>query len=584
MQKYSDEVRSAARRLYLKRWTPKEISAELGLPNSRIIYYWAEKESWHERLTENGVEESIALRIETLTNRQSKNDQDLKELDLLISHHVKLLAQRSKHEEKLAKATSQTTATASGDDERPRSKGKRSSRNDVSNISEEDFAKFHETLFTYQLHLRANKHRKTRNLLKSRQIGATYYFAFEAFEDAVITGEPQIFLSASKRQAEVFRSYIVNIAQKFFGVELKGNPIRLSNGAELHFLATNSNTAQSNSGHVYADEYFWIPRFNKFNDVASAMATHDRWRLTYFSTPSSKAHEAYPFWTGESWKKGKADRRHIEFPSKADLRDGGRLCPDQQWRYVVTMEDAIAGGFSFVDIKKLRERYSASAFDMLFMCEFIDDKDAVFKFSDLEKCGVDASRWQDYDPKSERPFGDREVWAGYDPSRTIDNASFALIAPPLAEGERFRVLRRWSWQGMSFKYQAQQIREIYERHNVKFIGIDTTGAGRGVYELVEAFASRHVHAIHYSVETKNRLVLKMIDSIQGRIEWDQEDKEIAASFMSIRQTTTASGNSLTFVADRTAEAGHADAFWAIAHAMSNEPLNTTKRRSKWVKK
>ncbi|MGK7630792.1 terminase large subunit domain-containing protein, partial [Salmonella enterica] len=39
-----------------------------------------------------------------------------------------------------------------------------------------------------------------RNILKSRQIGATWYFAFEAFENAVMTGDPQIFLSASKVQ------------------------------------------------------------------------------------------------------------------------------------------------------------------------------------------------------------------------------------------------------------------------------------------------------------------------------------------------------------------------------------------------
>ncbi|MFL3531095.1 terminase large subunit domain-containing protein, partial [Citrobacter amalonaticus] len=104
------------------------------------------------------------------------------------------------------------------------------------------------------------------------------------------TGDPQIFLSASKAQAEVFRSYIVNIAEQYFGITLTGNPIRLSNGAELRFLSTNKNTAQSYSGHLYCDEYFWVPNFAKLNEVASAMATHDKWRTTYFSTPSAKTH------------------------------------------------------------------------------------------------------------------------------------------------------------------------------------------------------------------------------------------------------------------------------------------------------
>jgi hypothetical protein len=53
------------------------------------------------------------------------------------------------------------------------------------------------------------KDRRTRMILKSRQIGATYFFAFEALMDAIETGRNQIFLSASKAQAHQFRSYIV---------------------------------------------------------------------------------------------------------------------------------------------------------------------------------------------------------------------------------------------------------------------------------------------------------------------------------------------------------------------------------------
>lgn len=137
-----------------------------------------------------------------------------------------------------------------------------------------------------------------------------------------MTGDPQIFLSTSKAQAEVFRSYIVNIAERCFGVELSGNPIRLSNGVELRFLSTNKNTAQSYSGYLYCDEYFWVSNFAKLNEVASAMTTYDKWRTTYFSTPSSKTHQAYPFWTGEEWKHGDKKRARVEFPTEKQLRDG----------------------------------------------------------------------------------------------------------------------------------------------------------------------------------------------------------------------------------------------------------------------
>ncbi|MFQ9337103.1 MAG: terminase large subunit domain-containing protein [Varibaculum sp.] len=72
---------------------------------------------------------------------------------------------------------------------------------------------------------------------ESRQIGATWHFAFEAFENAVMTGDPQIFLSASKAQAAVFRSYR-EYCRAVFRYYADRQPIRLSNGAELRFLST----------------------------------------------------------------------------------------------------------------------------------------------------------------------------------------------------------------------------------------------------------------------------------------------------------------------------------------------------------
>ncbi|MEL5233829.1 terminase, partial [Serratia ureilytica] len=74
----------------------------------------------------------------------------------------------------------------------------------------------------------------------------------------------------------------------------------------------------------------------------------------------------------------------------------------------------------------------------------------------------------------------------------------------------------------------------------------------------QGFAMRQAVAIHYGLESKTRLVLKMVDVVESqRIEWDSEQKEIPASFLAIRRTSTTKGNSMTFVADRTQETGHA---------------------------
>lgn len=79
---------------------------------------------------------------------------------------------------------------------------------------------------------------------KSYQIDATYYFAGEVLEQAILTGDNQIFLSASRAQAEVFRRYIVALAKEFLNLELSANPMTLSNGTELHFLSTNVTSKQ----------------------------------------------------------------------------------------------------------------------------------------------------------------------------------------------------------------------------------------------------------------------------------------------------------------------------------------------------
>ena len=145
------------------------------------------------------------------------------------------------------------------------------------------------------------------------------------------------------------------------------------------------------------------------------------------------------------------------------------------------------------------------------------------------------------------------------------------------------MLRVFSWKGMNFRYQAKQIEELFRRYNFAYIGVDVTGIGQGVFENIQHFAMRVARPIRYDRNTKDQLVLKACDVVESsRIEWDKDQKEIPASFMAIRRTSTQSGNAMTFVADRTQETGHAEAFWAITHALHNEPLNyENKPKSKW---
>jgi hypothetical protein len=93
-----------------------------------------------------------------------------------------------------------------------------------------------------------------------------------------------------------------------------------------------------------------------------------------------------------------------------------------------------------------------------------------------------------------------------------------------------------------------------------------------VYQLVRKFYPAAV-ALNYSPEVKTRLVLKGLSVVRnGRLQFDAGWTDLAAAFMAIRQTVTASDWQATYAADRNEETGHADLAWACLHALDHEPL------------
>ena len=211
------------------------------------------------------------------------------------------------------------------------------------------------------------------------------------------------------------------------------------------------------------------------------------------------------------------------------------------------------------------------------MCNFIDDSASVFPLAELQRCMVDSwVEWDDYKPLlGLRPFGNRPVWIGYDPALNGDSAGCVVLAPPMTAGGKFRILERHQWRGQSFEDHADAIRQMTQRYNVEYIGIDTTGMGIGVLPIVRGFFPA-VTALNYSPEVKTRMVLKAKNIInKGRLEFDAGWTDIAQSFMAIHKTLTPSGRHVTYVAGRSDETGHADLAWACMHALDHEPFEGT---------
>ncbi len=535
------------------------------------IHSWKRRDKWDEVTSFERVELSLEARLCQLIAKEQKEGKDFKEIDLL---HRQL--ERQARIRKYSRGGNEADLNPKIAN---RNKGER--RPPEKNVFSEEQVKklediFRSTLFDYQHDwYHAGLAHRIRNILKSRQIGATFFFAREALIDALTTGRNQIFLSASKAQAHVFKQYILEMAREV-DAELKGDPITLNNGATLYFLGTNARTAQSYHGNLYLDEYFWIPKFQELRKVASGMAMHKKWHQTYFSTPSSLTHSAYPYWSGKLFNRGRAKANRIDIDISHQALANGLRCADGQWRQIVTVEDAVRGGCNLFDIDQLRLEYSPDEYQNLLMCEFMDDIESIFSLQLMQGCMVDSWEiWDDVQPLMLRPYGYYPVWIGYDPAKggeNGDSAGCVVVAPPRVPGGKFRILERHQWRGMNFRAQSDAIKRLTEQYNVEYIGIDSTGVGHGVYQNVKEFFPS-VREFVYNPAVKNALVLKAWDIINHRrLEFDAGQTDIAQSFMAIRRSTTASGNRPTYQASRSEEASHADLAWATMHALFNEPI------------
>lgn len=577
-------TRTKARALYWQGWTVSQIAEELELAYTTVST-WKTRHKWDDAPAIMRAEEGTLERYLVLLAKDKKTSGDFKEIDLL-----------GRQFERLARIAKFSDGGAPADLAPARAKGakaanakKEKTKNLISHeLAEQLREDLAEGLFGHQETWLSSTSQRTRMILKSRQIGATWYFARERLLEALETGKSQIFISASRAQAHIFRNYIIDWCRQVSGgaCELKGDPLIIQRTGEegepleavtLYFLGTNYRTAQGYTGDVIIDECFWIHGFEEIFKVASAIATHKQFTRTLFSTPSTLAHQAHAMWSGERINRRRAKADKIKIPIDHETLKGGELGADKVWRHIVTIHDAIEGGFNLVDLAELELEYSGDEFDNLFRCIFLDDSRSMFPFELMRRCLVDSWHiWRDFQPYALQPY-EGEVWLGYDPnaseSATGDDAALVAVAAPLEPGGKFRVLEKQRLKGLDFAGQAKAIKGFHEKYNVTKIGIDTTGAGKAVHELVSKWFPT-AEAIRYSLESKTNLVLKAKNVISaGRLQFDAGWQDVMGAFMAIRPELTKGGSRVTYVAGRAGGIGHADLAWSIMHALQFEPLD-----------
>ena len=329
-----------ARLLFWRGFTCAEIARLMGIPDT-TVRSWKTREGWDRAPIARRIEEQIDVRLAVLVAKDDKSDKDYNEMDKLAKI-LERTARIGRYQDGGNEADLNPNVRNRNEGKRRKAKERGNSGKIDADMVAELKRAFRERMYPHQMAwYEHSKQYEMRQYVKSRQIGATYYFAQEALLTALETGKNQIFISASKSQAHIFRSNIIAFVDEVLGVQLKGEHIKLSPSTTLYFLGTNSNTAQSYSGDLYIDEYFWIPQFKKIQHVASGMTVHDDRRITYFSTPSTVTHEAYPLWTGAEFNKGRPKAEHIDLDVSHKTLKDGRLCEDGYFRQVITIEDAI---------------------------------------------------------------------------------------------------------------------------------------------------------------------------------------------------------------------------------------------------
>lgn len=590
------DPRIQARNLHWQGWRVSSIAKYLGLKPA-TVHSWARRENWDGGSPHQRVAASTEARLIQLVNLPKKTDGDYKEMDKLAKMLTTVQTALHQSSEPVAVISNKAMPdyrphTQSTIDNPPReTREPKEKREKVPSnrkpskliVLDDDQAErlseiFTEQSFEYQkAWYRSGLVNRFRNLLKSRQIGATFFMAREAFLRAVKTGNNQIFLSASRAQAFQFKQYIADFLA-MVGIEFKGDVPELANGAKFYFLGTNSRTAQGRNGDLYVDEYFWIQDFKRLRELAEPMASQARFRTTFFSTPSDELHPAYGFWTGTEFNDGRPENEHIKLDVSHAALQAGRLDPDAQFRQIVTLDDAEAGGCNLFDKVYLRQRYAPSVYDQLFKCQFVKPGDSVFEYGWLRTAAVDSMDvWHDYKPWTSptRPCGIHPVWVAYDPADDGDAAGLVVVMPPQRRGDPFRVVERQLLHGNDFESQAEVIRELLSRYNVTKIVIDASGLGAAVYQLVQKFYPA-VIGHKFTQELKAAWVHKAQALFRAkRVQWDSGSMamDLQAAFMTIRIQKTNSGKSLTYGSGRNAIASHGDLAWALMMLFAEEPLD-----------
>ncbi len=181
--------RRLAKFLYWQGWAVTDLADYLGEPRT-TVQSWKTRDTWDQAPAIERVETTLEARMVQLIAKDQKTGGDYKEIDLL-GRQIERLARVRRYD-----AGGNECDLNPKIQDRAKASGRKPAKNELTpEHCEKLVHAFRDSLFGYQDRWLAACDERTRMILKSRQIGATWYFA-SAEHKALFAADPERYLPA----------------------------------------------------------------------------------------------------------------------------------------------------------------------------------------------------------------------------------------------------------------------------------------------------------------------------------------------------------------------------------------------------
>jgi len=372
--------------------------------------------------------------------------------------------------------------------------------------------------------------------LKSRQIGCSFAFAYDALETGYrIPGIEAYLLSRTERQSKKLMEK-VKLHQRAF--EVLGFPglkrdttleIELYNGSVITALPADPDTVRGFTGNIYLDEFAFHKDPRKIYQAIMPAMSRGKLRVRIGSTPLGDSGLFYDIWTGNTPEKFiKWDRVKTDVYEAID--DG---CP--------------------INLDEIREIcVDPDIFAQEYECQFIADAVSYFPYELILTCLAD----------DEPVKGDGPVYIGVDVGRKRDLTVIYVIKQI---GDVFHTIEITRLRKKTIPVQELECEQVIAKYSPLRVCIDETGLGAGLVDYLRKKFGSRIEGVTFSAAVKEEMAVDTKRHFEKRTVRIPEDRDLINAIHSIRKEVTSAGN-VRFDADRT-DRGHADEFWALALAL-----------------